>query len=250
MAIVKNLGKQEIAFRILDVGGDKPLSYLKFPEETNPALGQRGIRFLLQREDILRPHIRAILRASAQIKSKIICPMVSNVAEIIALKEIIEDSKKYLDRKGLSYSNDFKLGIMLEVPSAFIQLEKLIQYVDCVNIGTNDLFQYTFASDRDTNEISATPEYMDPAFISMIAKSAEIVNAVPGKEISICGEMAGDPMVAPLLIGAGINDLSMQPSKIPDVKNRVSMFSTTQCREMLEQALRAIDAEEVMSILK
>ena len=247
--IIKNAENEEVTFRLLDIGGDKPLSYLKFAEETNPALGQRGIRLLLERQDVLRPHIRAIMRAAAVGNIKIICPMISNVAEIVALKKIIMESQAYLDKKGQYYSMDFKFGIMLEVPSAFLQLEELVHHIDCVSIGTNDLFQYTFASDRENNSSSDVPEYMDPTFIGMIAKTAEIVNA-HDKEISICGEMAGDPLVAPLLIGAGISDISMQPTKIPAVKRRISQFTKEQCRQLTKQAMQAVDAEAVLKILK
>ena len=250
--IIEHAENEEVTFRLLDIGGDKPLSYLNFAEEKNPALGQRGIRLLLERQDVLRPHIRAILRAGAGAAAgniKMICPMISNVAEIVALKEIIEESKTYLDKKGQKYSDNFKLGIMMEVPSAFLQLDELIQHVDCVSIGTNDLFQYTFASDRENSNAMDIPEYMNPAFLKMIAKTAEIVNGIPGKEVSICGEMAGDPLVAPLLVGAGIYDLSMQPTKIPLVKDFIGRFTLDQCRELLEQSFRAIDANAVLSIL-
>jgi phosphotransferase system, enzyme I, PtsP len=248
-SILKQADNEEVAFRLLDIGGDKQLSYLKFAEETNPALGQRGIRLLLERQDILRPHLRAILRAGAVGKIKIICPMVSNVNEILQFKKILEESKAYLNHKKINYTNNYKLGIMLEIPSAFLQLKELIREVDCVSIGTNDLFQYTFAIDRENNDDAVAPDYMTPAFIKMIAKAAKIVNSIPGKEVTICGEMAGDPLVSPLLIGAGIYDLSMQSTKIPHVKNCIRKFTIDQCRKLLDKAIQASDAEAVLSIL-
>lgn len=248
--IIQRAEGEEVTFRLLDIGGDKPLSYLKFAEETNPALGQRGIRLLLERQDVLRPHLRAIMRAAVLGNIKVICPMISNVSEILTMKSIISECQTYLEKKGQEYSRDFKFGIMLEVPSAFLQLDAMIHHVDCISIGTNDLFQYTFASDRENSGAEDIPEYMEPAFLQMIAKAAEIVNEHPEKILSICGEMAGDPLVSPLLVGAGIKDLSMQPSKIPLVKNRLSNFTIAECQELLKECQYAVDAKTVLEILR
>lgn len=248
--IVKQAEKEEVTFRLLDIGGDKPLSYLKFAEETNPALGQRGIRLLLERQDILRPHLRAILRAGVFGRIKIICPMVSSINEVILLKKVLEESKEYLRKRGFEFTEAYKIGIMLEIPSAFLQLEEMMAEVDCVSIGSNDLFQYTFALDRESSESSDAPDYMTPAFIKMIAKTAEIVNSFPGKELTICGEMGGDPLVAPLLVGAGIYDLSMQPTKIPRVKDFIRKFTFDQCRELLLRAVKAETPEAVLAMVK
>lgn len=248
--IVEQAENEEVTFRLLDIGGDKPLSYLKFAEETNPALGQRGIRLLLDRQDILRPHLRAILRAGVFGKIKIICPMVSGINEILQVKKIIEESKAYLKKKNLDFTDNFKLGIMLEVPSAFLQLEEMIEEVDCISIGTNDLFQYTFALDRENNEAMEAPDYMTPSFIKMLANAAKIINSKSGKDLTVCGEMAGDPMVAPLLIGAGIYDLSMQPTKIPQVKKFIKKFTLDQCQELLAKAIKADTPEAVLALVK
>lgn len=248
--IISRAEGEEVTFRLLDIGGDKPLSYLKFAEETNPALGQRGIRLLLERQDVLRPHLRAIMRAAAHGPIKMICPMISNVAEVLTLKSIISECQEYLEKKGQEYSRDFKFGIMLEVPSAFLQLDTLIHHVDCISIGTNDLFQYTFANDRENSSSEDIPEYLDPAFLQMIAKAAAIVNEVPGKGLSICGEMAGDALVAPLLVGAGVYDLSMQPTKIPTVKNRIRQFTVAECQELLKECQYAVDAKTVLETMR
>lgn len=248
--IIKQAEGEEVAFRLLDIGGDKPLSYLKFPEEANPALGQRGIRLLLKRQDVLRPHLRAILRAASFGRIKVICPMVSSISEIEELKTIISESQEYLDKKCQEYGKDVKLGIMLEVPSAYFQLDTLINHVDCISIGTNDLFQYTFACDRENSGVDDIPDYINPAFLRMISKAADIINAVPGKEVAVCGEMAGDPLVAPLLIGAGIYDLSMQATRIPIVKNRINQCTIAQCKELLKECMNSIDAATLLGILK
>ena len=248
-SIMKGAEGNEVTFRLLDIGGDKTLSYLKFPEDSNPAFGERGIRLLLKRHDILRPHLRAILRASRLGTIKILCPMVSGVAEIIAIKKIINESINVLENKGYKDKINYKLGIMLEVPSALFQLDEIIEHISFVSIGSNDLFQYIFASDRDENN-STAPDYMEPAFLKMIAKAAKIVNSSGEKEISICGEMAGDPLIFPLLAGAGIFDLSMQPSKIPAVQKQISRFTIPQCEQLLAKAIRMRDANGVLLMLQ
>lgn len=248
--IIKQADGDEVTFRLLDIGGDKPLSYLKLAEETNPALGQRGIRFLLGRQDVLRPHLKAIMRAAYHGPIKMICPMISNVAEVLELKSIIQECQENLDKKNQKYSRDFKFGIMLEVPSAYLQLEKIFKHIDCISIGSNDLFQYTFANDRENSESDEVPEYLEPGFLQLIAEIAEQVRKNSDIELSICGEMAADAMVAPLLVGAGIFDLSMQPTKIPPVKKQLKQFTLAECQELLQRCSSAVDAETAFKILR
>jgi len=248
-AIIKNTVGKEVAFRLLDVGGDKPLPYLKHHEESNPALGKRGIRLLLEREDILRPHIKAMLRAGAEGVIKIICPMVSTLSEYLHLKIIVDECIDELKKNNIPYCKNFKLGIMLEVPSAYINLKRLILEVDCVSIGTNDLFQYTFACDREIMILDAAPGYLQPPFLSMLKNAADIVSGA-GKDISICGEMAADPLALPLILGAGIYDLSMQPAAIPGIAENVASYSMIECVEIFNKAINCIDAKEVLNLLK
>ncbi len=238
-----------VSFRLLDIGADKPLGYLNLERETNPALGLRGIRLLLEREEILRPHLRAILRAAALGRARIICPMISGLDEVLSVKAIISECVSQLEREGREHSSDFEFGIMLEVPSAFLQLEELARHVDCVSIGTNDLFQYTFASDRESGAQNGAPEYLEPEFLKLISKAAQIVNASVGVGVSVCGEMAGDPMAAPLLVGAGIRDLSMPPVKIPAVRRRLVELSLDECSAILARCLQAHGAAEVLEIM-
>ena len=248
-AVIKNAAGKEVAFRLLDVGGDKPLPYLKHQEESNPALGKRGIRLLLEREDILRPHIKAMLRAGADAEIKIICPMLSTLSEYMQLKKIVEECVGELQRDNVLYCRNFKLGIMLEVPSAYINLKRLISEADCVSIGTNDLFQYTFACDRETMIFDAAPGYLQPPFLTMLQNAAEIVCGA-GKEITLCGEMAADPAAVPLILGAGIYDLSMQPAAIPRIAKIISSYSLESCRELFNNAISVNDAQEVLNLLK
>jgi phosphotransferase system enzyme I (PtsP) len=248
-AVMNNAKGMEVTFRLLDVGGDKPLPYLPRREESNPALGKRGIRLLLEREDILRPHLKAMLRAGVNGKIKIICPMISTLSEFLQLKKIVDDCKSQLLDKNIPFAENCKLGIMLEVPSAYLDLQNIVQHADCVSIGTNDLFQYTFACDRETVAFDAAPVYFQTPFINMLAHSADIVNSA-GKDLSICGEMAADPLALPLILGAGIHDLSMQSNAIFDIATTMQKYSLDECRSILLHCKSLTDAEEVLAYMK
>ena len=248
-SVMKNTPGMEVTFRLLDVGGDKTLPYLPRQEETNPALGKRGIRLLLEREDILRPHIKAILRAGYNRKIKIICPMISTLSEFIHLKQVVDDCKRELLEKDIPFAQNYKLGIMLEVPAAYLDLKNIIKHADCVSIGTNDLFQYTFACDRESVAFDAAPVYFQTAFINMLANAAQIVNDAC-KDISICGEMAADPLALPLILGAGILDLSMQSTAISQIAKTVQKYTLSECVDIFKHCKSLTDAEEVLSYMK
>lgn len=238
----------EMTIRLLDTGGDKPLPYIHFPKEDNPALGIRGVRLLLKNPDILRPHLRAILRAGKGEKLKMLVPMISNVNEIKALKEILNDVIRDLRNDNIPFAENFKLGIMLEVPSAIFELEKLAEEVDYLSIGTNDLLQYTFAADRGNDRLNGDFHVLDPLFLKIISNVASRTLAM-NKGIAMCGEMAGNPLAIPFILGAGIFDLSMGPRLIPKVRRIIRKFSQDECRALLDQAIEMSSHEEVIKLV-
>jgi len=248
--IVKGAGGEQITIRTLDVGSDKPLPYLPHPREDNPALGWRGIRFLLDRSDILKSQLKAILRAGASAPIRILFPMVANRDEVLQLRQAINDAETELHAKSIDHAASYQVGIMIEVPAAVFGLETLLKYVDFISIGSNDLFQYTFAIDRGNDKVAAAFQFFHPVFLNIISRIVNTVSAVPNKEVAICGEMAGNPMAVPLLIGAGIADLSMAPLQIPQVKRVIRAFSRQECRQLFATALHTETPEAVADLIR
>jgi len=238
----------DMTIRLLDTGGDKPIPYIHFPKEDNPALGVRGIRLLLRNPDILRPHLRAILRAGKGGKLKILVPMISNVNEIKAVKEVLNGVINDLKNENIPYSEDFKLGIMLEVPSAIFELEKLANEVDYISIGTNDLLQYTFAADRGNEYLNGEFQVFHPVFLRIIKDIAARTLAM-NKGIAMCGEMAGNPLAAPFIVGAGICDLSMGPRLIPKITRIIRKFTFDECKMLLDKAIEMNSQDDVLKLV-
>jgi phosphotransferase system enzyme I (PtsP) len=248
--IVQEARGESVTIRVLDVGADKPLPYLEYPREDNPALGWRGIRMLLDRRDILKTQLKAILRAGAGGCIRVLFPMVTTSAEVLQLRSALDEAETELHAQDVDHASEYKVGIMVEVPSAVFGLCGLLKYVDYVSIGSNDLFQYTFAVDRSNEKVAASFQFLHPVFLTVIAQVAQVVRAVPGKGLAICGEMAGNPMAVPLLIGAGIEDLSMAPKQIPAVKQVIRAFSLAECRALLAESLRAETPETVADLVR
>lgn len=248
--IIKETPNGDVAIRVLDIGGDKPLPYLNFANEDNPALGVRGIRLLLSRPDILKTQLKAILRAGAEGKLRIIFPMVSDVSDLFEIKALINEVKSELDEEAVKYAKDARTGIMLEVPSLLFSLNEVIDNVDFISIGTNDLLQYTFASDRSSEDLAMKYNCLHPVFLKIIKDVAYTFSKYSGKNLSVCGEMAGNAEAVPLLIGAGISELSMTPRQIPIIKNTLRKYSTAECEKLLDKALSYRTAEDVSMFMK
>jgi phosphoenolpyruvate-protein phosphotransferase (PTS system enzyme I) len=207
-----------VTIRTIDIGGDKPLPYFKLPAEQNPFLGYRAIRICLDREDIFLAQLKAILRASAFGKCKIMFPMISNVTELRSAKAILNRAKNELLREQLSYDPDISVGIMIEIPSAAIMADLLAKEVDFFSIGTNDLCQYTLAVDRMNEKIKDLYDPFNPALLRLIQftiTQAHLHN-IP---VSICGELAADPKATLLLMGMGLKEFSMNSPSIPEIKD-------------------------------
>jgi phosphoenolpyruvate-protein phosphotransferase len=239
----------DVTLRALDVGGDKRLNFLNMPHEENPALGTRGIRLLMAYPDILRSHLRAVLRAGRLGRIKILFPMISKLEEVYFVRAMLKEIEESLKREQVEYATDYLVGIMVEVPSVFIGLKKFIEHVDFVSVGTNDLQQYVFALERG-NSAESVSDCLNPVFLQIMADIGAIFHSRPEKGLSVCGEMAGNPLAAPLLIGAGIKDFSMPAKVIPLIKKTISVFSEKECSDLLRRALKMDSSDEVAAMQK
>jgi len=247
--VVEAGGDSPVNIRVLDVGGDKPLSYVDFSQEINPYLGWRGIRFLLSNPQFLEPHLRAILRTTVHGKVNVLLPMVADLDELLLVRDVLDRVEQSLDRDGVPYSRDYRLGIMLEVPSALWALPDMLPYIDFVSIGTNDLTQYVFAVDRGNTKVARWYRQFHPVLLEMIRKTCAVVHSVPGKEVALCGEIAGKPLGVPFLLGLGLRDLSMNPWKIPQVRAAIRKLSIADCEKLAEAALACRRDADVVAMI-
>ncbi len=225
----------EVVIRTLDVGGDKIALSQTFEEEANPALGLRAIRFTLQKRDIFKAQLRGILRAAVHGNIKILFPMISGLSELRETKQILDEVKKELRSDGVTFLEKVEVGIMIEVPAAAMIADLLAAEVDFFSVGTNDLIQYTLAIDRQNEHVAYMYEPLDPAvlrLLQMVSKAAKQGNIT----LSMCGEMAGDPLYAAILLGLGFQHLSMNVASIPWVKRVV-------------RSVRMDDANELVSLV-
>lgn len=235
-----------VVIRTLDLGGDKFLAHLPVPQELNPFLGYRAIRFCLQERDIFREQLRAILRASAEGNVKMMFPMISGLDELKQAKEMVEEFKAELKSEGVTYDENLEVGAMIETPSAAIVSDSLAKRLKFFSIGTNDLIQYSLAVDRMNEKIAHLYEPTHPAIVRLIRQT---VTAARDQKIwvSVCGEMAGDPVLVPLLLGLGVDELSVAPSLVPPVKFMVRRLKLTEAKELAEFALGSESAPQILA---
>ncbi|WP_141736109.1 phosphoenolpyruvate--protein phosphotransferase [Oligoflexus tunisiensis] len=238
-----------VIVRTMDVGGDKDLPHLGLPKEDNPFLGLRGIRVSLRRPELLRTQFRALLRASAYGSLKIMCPMIATVEEIIEVRSVLQDVREELTAEGISIASHVDLGIMIETPASVMLAHQLIRYVDFFSIGTNDLTQYTLAVDRGNIEIRDLYQPYAPAVLLMIHQAIRAAIGA-GKWAGVCGELAGDPRAALLLIGFGATELSMSAGSIARVKQALIQTHHHELKEWSEKALQCATAAEVSTLLE
>ena len=223
-----------VIIRTLDLGGDKFMSALHIPEELNPFLGWRAIRFCLERVDIFKTQLRAILRASAAGNVKIMYPMISGVEELRRANILLEECRAELRAEGLAFNEEMEVGAMIEIPSAAISADILAKEVDFFSIGTNDLIQYSIAVDRLNEHIAHLYEPTHPAIIRLIRMTVEAAHA-NNLWVGVCGEMAGDILLTPLLLGLGIDELSAGAGSVPRVKRAVQSLDNAACRQLVEE---------------
>jgi len=249
----RQMGDRPLIIRTLDVGGDKPLPYLDLGEEANPFLGWRAIRFCLQRPDIFMPQLRAILRAGCDggepLKVKIMFPMIGTPSELREAKGMLDEARRQLRQEGRGFNAEMEVGIMIEVPSAVAVADQLAREVDFFSIGTNDLTQYVMAADRGNARVAALASAFQPAVLRNVRDAAEAAHAA-GIWIGMCGELAGNPLATPVLMGLGLDELSMSAPAIPAVKEAVRNLTMADARRIAGEALACESSEAVLDLLK
>ncbi len=251
--MVQRMAGRPATLRTFDLGADKLARFLEDArlDEANPALGLRSIRLCLAElgRPLFRTQLRGLLRASASGPLRIMFPMISGVAELRAAKAVLEDVRAELRREGVPFSEDIKVGIMIEMPSAALTADVLAREADFFSIGTNDLIQYTMAVDRVNELVSYLYEPLHPALLRLIGEVAQAAKRA-GISVTVCGEMAGDPSVAPVLLGLGIHELSMSAVAIPEVKSVVRAMTLAGARELVERVLTLPTADDVRAAVQ
>ncbi|ACM21835.1 GAF domain phosphoenolpyruvate--protein phosphotransferase PtsP [Geotalea daltonii FRC-32] len=246
--IVEGFPSHPVTIRTLDIGGDKGLSYFPFPKEDNPFMGWRSIRVSLEEEDIFREQLAAILMASVHGKITVMFPMISSVEEIRTVKRILEEVKDELTADKKPFNPTIPLGVMVEIPAAVQIAHLLIREVDFFSIGTNDLIQYTLAADRNNPKVKQYYDPYHPAILHSIKRVADVAGAA-GKKVSICGEMAADPINAILLLGMGISDFSLTAPYIPLIKQAILKITMAEAREISAAALQMESSADIREYL-
>ncbi|MCK4803498.1 MAG: phosphoenolpyruvate--protein phosphotransferase [Spirochaetes bacterium] len=242
--VIKELSPYRVTIRVIDIGGDKKPPYMSYYEEKNPFLGWRGIRYALSHRELFKEQIRAILRAANFGNARIMFPMVNDLDEIQEIKNVMKECEDELTLKNVPFKRNISSGIMVETPSSIILLDRIADMVDFISVGTNDLIQYTLAIDRGNGMVASE---FDPTHPAML-RSLKIINDIASKkglEVSICGEMAGDPLYTLLLIGLGYKILSMSPVSIPIIKNIVINSSAAESEEIASRALEFTSKKDV-----
>ena len=238
------LGGRELTIRTLDIGGDKGLSYFEFPKEENPFLGYRAIRIGLDRTDILKTQLKALLRAGCYGRIRIMYPMIISVEELRAANALLEECKKELAAEGKDYAEELEVGIMIETPAAVMMAEELGKEADFFSIGTNDLTQYFLAVDRGNDKISAMYNPFHPGVLRAVSRTIEAGHAA-GIKVGMCGEFAGNPDAVPVLLGLGLDEFSMSAGSTLEVKQVVRSSEYLEARKLGEEILEARTVAEV-----
>ena len=245
--IVRSVGEPGTTFRVLDLGGDKmlPMGH----REQNPFLGWRGVRVLLDKHELLLPQMRAILRASAFGKVRILLPMVTNIEEVHRFKEVLEEVKASLRAEQVAFDEHIEIGVMVEVPAVALMADQFAPEVDFFSIGTNDLTQYTLAVDRGNDLVADKFQELHPALLTLIQRTIQAAhqNGIP---VSVCGELAADPRATCLLVGFGIDELSMSPAYLPEVKRVIRAMKVSEGQDLAAAALEAASAQAVLDLVE
>lgn len=247
--VLENMNGKQVIIRTLDVGGDKTLKYFSFPEETNPFLGYRAIRLCLDKQDIFRTQLRALIRSSEFGNLAIMFPMIAVVSEFKKALAIYKEEYEKILTTNKNISKNIKIGMMVEIPSAAVHTEVFCKYADFVSIGTNDLMQYSMASDRMNEKVAYLYQPLNPSILKLIKMIIDGAHKA-GKWVGMCGEMAGDVNVLPLLVGMGIDELSMSASSILRARELISRVDSNEIKKVLDKVLNADDQDEVIEILK
>ncbi|EZX67035.1 phosphoenolpyruvate--protein phosphotransferase [Staphylococcus aureus] len=246
--VLEVMDGKRVVVRTLDIGGDKELSYLNLPEEMNPFLGYRAIRLCLAQQDIFRPQLRALLRASVYGKLNIMFPMVATINEFREAKAILLEEKENLKNEGHDISDDIELGIMVEIPATAALADVFAKEVDFFSIGTNDLIQYTLAADRMSERVSYLYQPYNPSILRLVKQVIEASHK-EGKWTGMCGEMAGDETAIPLLLGLGLDEFSMSATSILKARRQINGLSKNEMTELANRAVDCATQEEVIELV-
>ena len=247
--VIETISPNPTTIRTFDLGGDKFVSPVPMAQEMNPALGLRAIRFCLKEVEVFKTQLRAILRASDLGKVRILFPMISGMQEIYQTKEIMSEVKDELKTNGIPFDPSIEVGIMIEIPSAVVIADLLAQEVDFFSIGTNDLIQYLLAIDRVNEHVSYLYKPFHPSVLRIIKRIVEVAHSA-GIKVNMCGEMAGEPFYTPILLGFGIDELSMNALSLLKVKKIIRATNYGECRQLVEKILGFATAREVESFLQ
>ena len=247
--VLEKMGNRPVVVRTLDIGGDKKLPYLPIPEEMNPFLGYRAIRLCLDRTDIFRTQLRALLRASVFGKLCIMFPMIATLDEFRDAKAITMDEKANLKKEGVKVADDIQIGMMVEIPASAILADQFAKEADFFSIGTNDLIQYSMAADRMSEKVSYLYQTLNPSILRLIKLTIDGAHK-EGKWCGMCGEMAGDELAAPLLLGLGLDEFSMSASSILQTRKMIRSLSYAQMKVMAAEALNKGTSDEVLELVK
>lgn len=249
-AALEGMSGKQVVVRTMDIGGDKELPYLPLPEEQNPFLGYRAIRICLDRQDIFRTQLRALLRASKYGRLAIMFPMIATVQEFKDAKAIFEEEKANLVASGVEVSDDIQVGMMMEIPAAAMIADKLAKYADFFSIGTNDLIQYSMAADRGNERVSYLYQPYNPSILRLI-KNIIDASHKEGKWTGMCGEMAGDQIAVPLLLGLGLDEFSMSATSILKTRSLIKKLDFKEMKELADKAVSDCETvDEVVSLVK
>ncbi|KRM31477.1 Phosphoenolpyruvate-protein kinase (PTS system EI component in bacteria) [Agrilactobacillus composti DSM 18527 = JCM 14202] len=242
-AVIEGMNGKPVVIRTMDIGGDKHLPYLPLPEEMNPFLGYRAIRISLDRQEIFRTQLRALLRASNYGKLRIMFPMIGTLPEFRQAKAIFEEEKSKMVAAGKPVSDDIQLGMMMEVPAAAILADQFAKEVDFFSIGTNDLIQYTMAADRGNEHVSYLYQPYNPSILRLVKKIIDSAHH-EGKWAGMCGEAAGDPIMVPLLLGMGLDEYSMSATSVLKVRSLMKRLSTADMKALSDKAVNELTTND------
>ena len=247
--VLKDMGDRKVVVRTLDIGGDKKLNYFEFPEEMNPFLGYRAIRLCLDRTDIFRTQLRALIRSSVYGKLCIMFPMIATIQEFKDAKAIFEDEKAKLIAEGVAVSEKIEVGMMVEIPAAAILADQFAKYADFFSIGTNDLIQYSMAADRMSEKVSYLYQPLNPSLLRLIKLTIDGAHK-ENKWCGMCGEMAGDQLAAPVLLGLGLDEFSMSATSILQTRKLIRSLSKKDMEELAQKAIMCDVEAEVIELVK
>ncbi len=248
-SVLERLGDKPVVVRTLDIGGDKELSYLNLPKEMNPFLGYRAIRLCLEMQDMFRTQLRALLRASIFGNLKIMFPMIATLDEFRKAKSLLIEENEKLQKNDVKVSDHIEVGIMVEIPSTAVLADVFAKEVDFFSIGTNDLIQYTFAADRMNEQVSYLYQPYNPAILRLVKNVIDAAHK-KGKWVGMCGEMAGDEVAIPILIGLGLDEFSMSATSILPARSQILKLNKEELKEAAKQVLAMGTAEEVKTYIE